>query len=123
MGWGKNQLAEAQAVAEFATAARSESPVILVGDFNSLPTSPTYAFMVQQAGLVDAYAQFAGLTPEQLVRIPTAGFLTMRMRLDHVFCSPDVRFTEVHESRGFDDLHSAFRGLSDHMPIVGTLAR
>lgn len=123
LGWGKNQLAEAQAVAEYAMAARGESPVILAGDFNSLPTSPTYSFMVQEAGLVDAYAQFAGLTPEQLVRIPTAGFLTMRMRLDHVFCSPEVRFAEVHESRGVDDLHSAFRGLSDHMPIVGTLVR
>ena len=53
---------------------------------------------------------------------PTAGFMHLRMHLDHVFGSPGVRWLDMQDTRPFGDPSSPFHGLSDHMPLVARFA-
>jgi len=52
---------------------------------------------------------------------PTAGFMRMRMHLDHLFFGNGVRFLDLDGSAPFGDRKSPFAGLSDHVPLVGRL--
>ena len=47
----------------------------------------------------------------------TAGFMHLRMHLDHVF-GRGVEFTDLQDTRSFSDVQNRFAGLSDHVPIV-----
>ena len=49
------------------------------------PGSPVYRYLVEERGWVDAFAHRYKLSVEELASWPTAGFMRMRMHLDHVF--------------------------------------
>lgn len=118
MGWGPNQLEEAKNLVEFVRRERSGGRFFVVGDFNALPGSPVYRHLLD-AGLVDPFAKHHAFDEEQLRAWATAGFMNLRMHLDHVFSGGDVSWTDFEGSHPFGDKEGLFRGLSDHVPIVG----
>lgn len=119
MGWGPNQLEEARNLARFVDRERSSDRFVVVGDFNSLPGSPVYRHLVAEAGWHDAFGELHGLDEEHLRAWPTAGFLRLRMHLDHVFTGRGLRWVDFDGSCPYGDDGAGFRGLSDHMPLIG----
>ena len=121
LGWGKNQLEEARAVERFVAETRADSAgFVVLGDFNSLPGSPVYEHFVAKCKYRDAFGAFSRMTVDELRAFPTAGFLNMRMHLDHVFSGPGVEWHDFDHTAAFGDRTSVFHRLSDHVPIVGT---
>jgi endonuclease/exonuclease/phosphatase family metal-dependent hydrolase len=118
LGWGKNQLEEARNLAKFVERERASDNFAVVGDFNALPGSPVYRYLVDDRGWVDAFAQRYRLSSEELASWPTAGFLRMRMHLDHVFTGKGLRFLDFDETHPFGTESGPFHGLSDHVPMV-----
>lgn len=118
MGWGPNQLEEARSLVRFVANERKSDRYIVVGDFNALPGSPVYQALVE-AGLVDAFAGRYDLDMAALERWPTAGFMNLRMHLDHVFTGPELRWVDFEGTHRFGERGGAFGGLSDHVPILG----
>jgi endonuclease/exonuclease/phosphatase family metal-dependent hydrolase len=118
LGWGLNQVQEARNLARFVERERASDRFVVLGDFNALPGSPAYEFLVQDRGWVDAFAQRYSMSREELVSWPTAGFMRMRMHLDHVFSGPALRWLDFDESHVFGDRTASFHGLSDHVPMV-----
>jgi endonuclease/exonuclease/phosphatase family metal-dependent hydrolase len=119
MGWGPNQLEEAKNLARFVDAHRASDRFVVVGDFNALPGSPVYRFLTGDCGFSDAFATHSGFDEDALVKWPTAGFMRMRMHLDHVFSGPAMRWIDFEGTPRFGEQSGAFRGLSDHTPIIG----
>lgn len=120
MGHGKNQEREIEALARFVSSRRASARFLVVGDFNSLPGSPAYEQVLASLSVRDPFAEVAGASPEDLrVRWPTAGFLRFRMRLDHVFTGPGLRWEDFEDTHAFGDESGRWHGLSDHVPIVG----
>jgi endonuclease/exonuclease/phosphatase family metal-dependent hydrolase len=118
LGWGPNQLEEARNLAKFVERERSSDRFVVVGDFNALPGSPVYRFLVEEQGWVDAFAQRYRLSENDLVSWPTAGFMRMRMHLDHVFAGGGLRWLDFDGTHPFGDRSAPFHGLSDHVPMV-----
>ena len=121
MGWGPNQLEEAKNLAEFVVRERKSDRFVVVGDFNALPGSPVYN-MLRERGFGDAFANHFKLDEEALIRWPTAGFMNLRMHLDHVFTGQGLRWNGFEGSHRFGQRNGIFRGLSDHVPIVGSFS-
>lgn len=119
LGWGPNQLEEARNVLRFVEKERRSDRWVLVGDFNALPGSPVYRAL-REAGCCDPFATYHELDEEALVNWPTAGFMNLRMHLDHIFCSDSLRWLHFDGSHRFGQKNGAFGGLSDHVPLVGT---
>lgn len=46
--------------------------------------------------------------------------MNLRMHLDHIFCGGALRWLHFDGSHKFGQKGGAFRGLSDHVPLVGT---
>lgn len=120
LGWGPNQVEEAKNLARFVEKERSSDRFVVVGDFNALPGSPVYRFLVEEHGWVDAFARRYDLGVEQLASWPTAGFMRMRMHLDHVFTGRGIRWLDFEGTHPFGDKTGPFHGLSDHAPMVAT---
>lgn len=121
MGWGPNQLEEAKNLVRFVEQERASDRFLVVGDFNALPGSPVYEHLVDERGergWVDAFAHRYKLTLDELTSWPTAGFMRMRMHLDHVFAGRGLRWLDFDETHPFGDRTAPFHGLSDHMPMV-----
>lgn len=118
LGWGPNQVAEARNLVRFVERQRESDRFVVVGDFNALPGSPVYRCLVEEHGWVDAFAAHSGMSREELARWPTAGFMRMRMHLDHVFAGPALRWLDFEDTRPFGDRAAPFHGLSDHVPMV-----
>jgi endonuclease/exonuclease/phosphatase family metal-dependent hydrolase len=118
MGWGPNQLEEARNLARFVERERTSDCFVVVGDFNALPGSPVYRFLVEERGWIDAFAHRYRMSIDELARWPTAGFFQMRMHLDHVFAGPGLRWLDFDGTHPFGDPNGLFHGLSDHMPMV-----
>ena len=118
MGWGPNQLEEAKNLARFVERERASDRFVVVGDFNALPGSPVYEHLIRGPAWIDAFAHRYRLSVEELARWPTAGFMRMRMHLDHVFAGRGIRWIDFDETRPFGDRTTPFHGLSDHMPMV-----
>ena len=118
MGWGPNQLEEARNLAGFVDRERTSDCFVVVGDFNALPGSPVYRFLVEERGWIDAFAHRYRLSIDELARWPTAGFFSMRMHLDHVFAGRGLRWLDFDGTHPFGDPSGLFHGLSDHMPMV-----
>ena len=57
---------------------------------------------------------------EALIRWPTAGFMNLRMHLDHMFSGGGLRWLDFEGTHRFGQRNGLFKGLSDHVPIVGT---
>jgi endonuclease/exonuclease/phosphatase family metal-dependent hydrolase len=118
LGWGPNQLEEARNLAAFVEAERKSERFVVVGDFNSLPGSPVYDCLVGDCGWVDAFAHRYRMSIDELASWPTAGFMRLRMHLDHVFAGPGIRWLDFDDTHPFGDRTAPFHGLSDHMPLV-----
>ena len=117
MGFGPNQLQEARLLADFVERERRSEHVIIVGDFNSLPGSPVDRYLCEQRGLVDAFSRVHKLGVTESRAWPTAGFLNLRMHLDHVYSSPKFEWLDFEASHPFGH-RGAFDGLSDHVPLI-----
>jgi endonuclease/exonuclease/phosphatase family metal-dependent hydrolase len=118
LGWGPNQIEEARNLFDFVDRERKSDRFVVVGDFNSLPGSPVYETLVGDHGWIDAFAQRYKLSVEELASWPTAGFMRMRMHLDHVFAGRGMRWVDFDDTHPYGDRTGPFHGLSDHMPMV-----
>jgi endonuclease/exonuclease/phosphatase family metal-dependent hydrolase len=118
MGWGPNQVEEARNLVRFVERERASDRFVVVGDFNALPGSPVYKLLVDDHGWVDAFAQRYRLGVDELASWPTAGFMRMRMHLDHVFTGRGIRWLDFDGTHPFGDRTGPFHGLSDHTPMV-----
>jgi endonuclease/exonuclease/phosphatase family metal-dependent hydrolase len=121
MGWGPNQLHEARTLAAFVERHASGEPFVVCGDFNSAPGSPVFRFLTEQAGFHCAQQDLGQLDPGDVRAYPTAGFLRLRMHLDHLFYGNGVRFLDLDGTARFGDRESPFAGLSDHVPLIGRI--
>jgi endonuclease/exonuclease/phosphatase family metal-dependent hydrolase len=117
MGFGVNQLQEARAISAYATRTAHGEPFVLVGDFNSAPATPVYQYLTHEVGLIGAQEQLKQIDAARPDSFATAGFMALRMHLDHVF-GRDVQFTDLDGTHAFGDERSAFHGLSDHVPLI-----
>ena len=117
-GEADNQLREVDRVLEFTMRRGRPETTLLVGDFNALPGSRVYNRITGSTLLRDAHADHLGLATHEMERLPSAGFMNLRYRLDHIFSGPEVRFTDFRHTRPFGADHP-MRGLSDHVPLVG----
>lgn len=118
MGHGTNQLREVEALLELFRQNAAPERAVVLGDFNSRPGSPAWRAMLQ-AGFVDAYARHLGLSAAEIEAKSTAKFMNLRMHIDHVFSTPDLRWLELH-AHGIDEA-GPFYGLSDHSPKIGLI--
>lgn len=118
MGWGRNQLAEAKNLADFIDAERASGRFLVMGDFNALPGSPVYRYLTEERGLCDGFRTAHGGDVDSCRAWPTAGFLTLRMHLDHLFGGQEIEWLDVEGSHPFGRKGDRFHGLSDHVPII-----
>src|SRR5262249_6342725 len=84
MGFGPNQLKEAETLSRFVQANAGE-PFIVCGDFNSPPGSPVYRFLTAEAGMRGVQETLGLIEANHLRGFPTAGIARLRMHLDHMF--------------------------------------
>jgi hypothetical protein len=75
-----------------------------------------------QSGLWDPFASHHDFDEDALSRWPTAGFMNLRMHLDHVFSGRGLDWHDFEESHRFGQKGGRFRGLSDHVPILGSFS-
>ncbi len=113
LGFGKNQLEEAKLVARFVVEHGKSENFVIVGDFNSLPGSPVDAYFREECGFRSVFAGVDG----HAHGFATAGFMNLRMHIDHLYASPNVEWLDLEGTHGFD-VHGAFSGLSDHVPLI-----
>jgi endonuclease/exonuclease/phosphatase family metal-dependent hydrolase len=118
LGWGDNQVHEAHNLVRFVEKERASDRFVVVGDFNALPGSPVYQALVDEHGWIDAFANRYKLGVDELASWPTAGFMRMRMHLDHVFTGRGIRWLDFDDTHPYGDRTGLFHGLSDHTPIV-----
>lgn len=118
MGFGKNQVAEAQALAAFAASHAKKEPYLVAGDFNAAPATPVYSTLTKDADLTGAQEFLKQIDPKNPRGFATAGFMHLRMHLDHVFGSRGVEFVDLQNTLPFGDKASPFFGLSDHVPLI-----
>jgi endonuclease/exonuclease/phosphatase family metal-dependent hydrolase len=121
MGWGPNQLHEARTLAAFVQRHAAGEPFVVCGDFNSAPGSPVFRFLTEEARFQCAQQELGLLDLTRPRAFPTAGFLQLRMHLDHLFFGNGVRFLDLEGTARFGDRGSPFAGLSDHVPLIGRL--
>ena len=117
MGFSPNQLAEARTLADFVEQERRSDHFVIVGDFNSLPGSPVDRYLREERGFIDAFSTVRGLSPREARAWPTAGFLNLRMHLDHVYSSAALEWLDFADTHPFGN-PGAFSGLSDHVPLI-----
>jgi len=118
MGWGVNQLHEAHSLAAYVNRHARGEPFVVCGDFNAQPSSPVFRYLTESAGFRCAERDLGLLERDGY---PTAGFMRMRMHLDHIFYGNGTRFLDLEGSSPFGDGASRFAGLSDHVPLIGRL--
>lgn len=120
MGFGQNQLHEARQLAEFVHRHARGEPFIVAGDFNTAPDSPVFGYLSEEAGFSSAQHFIRQMSNER-GRFPTAGFMRLRMHLDHLF-GGGVSFEDLEGTYPFGDRRSPFFGVSDHVPIIGRVS-
>jgi endonuclease/exonuclease/phosphatase family metal-dependent hydrolase len=118
MGFGANQVHEARALAGFVRRIAGREPFLVCGDFNSPPGSPVYRHLAEEAGFVGAQEHLGQITRDAATAFPTAGFMRLRMHLDHLFAGNGVSWLDLDGTCRFGDRTSPFAGLSDHMPLI-----
>ncbi len=117
MGFGFNQLHEARSLATFLRKHAGSEPFIVCGDFNSPPASPVYRYLTEEAGLLGVQKELGQIDGSPR-GFPTAGFMNLRMHLDHLFSGGEVRWLDLEPTAPFGDKKSPFHGISDHMPLI-----
>ncbi|NJK89014.1 MAG: endonuclease [Myxococcales bacterium] len=121
MGWGRNQIAEAEALASFVEERRSSDRFVILGDFNAQPGSPAYHRLLERLDARDALSRWTGHGPERLrLDWPSAGFFHLRMRLDHLFLGPGLTARDFDDTQPFG-APGPFDGLSDHVPQISRI--
>lgn len=119
MGFGRNQVTEAEELLRFVDASRKSDNFLIVGDFNSLPGSPVDRLLREEGGLLDAFRTVHGEPTDNEARsFGTAGFWNLRMHLDHVYSSSKTRWLDFEGTEKFG-AGGDFHGLSDHVPLIG----
>jgi len=118
MGFGSNQLEEAKTLCAFVKKHAGDDPYVVCGDFNSPPESPVYQHLTSHNGMTAAQAALGQAAT--LRGFPTAGFMHLRMHLDHIFSGPRVKWLDLQDTRPFGDVEGPFHGLSDHVPLLGS---
>ncbi len=73
LGWGPNQVAEARNLARFVERERKDDRFVVVGDFNALPGSPVYRYLVEEHGWRDAFAERYRFNVDELARLADGG--------------------------------------------------
>ena len=121
MGLGVNQLHEARTLVSFVRRRAGGEPFVVCGDFNSAPGSPVFRYLTRRARFRSAQAELGLLDARDPRAFPTAGFMRLRMHLDHLFDGGGVTWVDLHGTAPFGDRKSPFAGLSDHVPIIGRL--
>jgi endonuclease/exonuclease/phosphatase family metal-dependent hydrolase len=121
LGFGQNQVREAETLSSFVARHAADDPFLLCGDFNSPPFSPVFR-RLSDSGLTSAQQILNQLHPEDPRHFPTAGFMRLRMHLDHLFSGGPVSWIDLDETRRFGDREGPFHGLSDHVPLIGRFA-
>lgn len=116
MGFGANQVEEAYKLALFVHRHAGVAPFVVCGDFNSPPGSPVYRFLREEGGFVGAQEQLRLIDPTRARSFPTAGFMRLRMHLDHLFSGNGVDWRDMNGTVPFGG--GPFHGLSDHIPLV-----
>jgi len=111
MGWGFNQEREVESVVDFVSERAASDRFLLMGDFNSLPESPVEDRLRRSLAVRNPF-------PSEASTWPTAGFMHLRMRLDHVFAGSGLQLQDHVGSHPFG-APSRWQGLSDHVPLVG----
>ena len=117
MGYGMNQVSEATRLVNFVQERAKEEPFVICGDFNSLPGSPVFRLLSEEAGFVAPQLELGHIDLNEPRRFPTAGFMQLRMHLDHLFSDRRVRWLDLDGTQPFGS--GPFHGLSDHMPLIG----
>ena len=117
MGFGPNQLEEARELSEFVRRERRSDSFVVVGDFNSLPGSPVDRYLREEGGMVDAFARVRRFSEREARAFPTAGFMNLRMHLDHVYSSDRIEWVDFAGTQPFGQ-RGTFAGLSDHVPLI-----
>ena len=119
MGYGRNQALEIRALANFVAENKTGDRYLVMGDFNSLPGSPAYDLICDVLDVHDPFPDLMGTSVLDLRTLwPTAGFMRFRMRLDHIFAGPGLRWLDFDDTHPFG-VQGHWHGLSDHVPIVG----
>jgi endonuclease/exonuclease/phosphatase family metal-dependent hydrolase len=116
MGHGVNQVLEAHSLAHFVKQQAGGVPFLICGDFNSAPSSPVYNYLRAGAGFVGAQEALGLIDLASPRGFPTAGFMRLRMHLDHMFSGNGVEWVDMEGTHRFGE--GAFHGLSDHMPLI-----
>jgi endonuclease/exonuclease/phosphatase family metal-dependent hydrolase len=122
LGFGNNQLEEARTLARFVRERSDGDPFLVAGDFNSPPGSPVYRFLTEEAGFTGAQEALGLVDPARPRGFPTAGFLRLRMHLDHLFVGGGLRPLDLAGTAPYGDRSSPFAGKSDHVPLIARLA-
>jgi endonuclease/exonuclease/phosphatase family metal-dependent hydrolase len=117
MGFGVNQLHEAKTLLAFIQRHAAGEPFIVCGDFNSPPGSPVYRYLTEDAGLCGVQKTLGQINAEPHA-FPTAGFMNLRMHLDHLFSGGPLRWLDLADTVRFGDKASPFFGKSDHVPLI-----
>jgi endonuclease/exonuclease/phosphatase family metal-dependent hydrolase len=117
MGFGINQLHEAKTLAAFIQRHSAGEPFIVCGDFNSAPGSPVFRYLTEDAGLTGVQLKLGQIDSDPR-SFPTAGFMNLRMHLDHLFSGGPLRWLDLAGTRKFGDRESPFHGKSDHVPLI-----
>ena len=117
-GEANNQLFEVNKVIECIKERGGIERSLLVGDFNARPGSRVYNQIIGNMAYRDAHADYLGLGAHQMSQMPSAGFMAMRFRLDHVFSGAGIRFTDFSNTHPYGADHP-WGALSDHSPIIG----
>lgn len=117
MGFGSNQIQEAHKLASHVQAVAGQEPFVVCGDFNSSPASPVYRYLTGEAGWGGAQEQLKQIDAKARLGFATAGFFRLRMHLDHLFGGNGVRWVDLEGTAPFGV--GPFRGLSDHVPLIG----
>lgn len=116
MGFGLNQVHEARKLAAHVQAVAGNEPFVVCGDFNSAPASPVYRYLTREAGWGGAQEALKQIDAEARNGFATAGFLQLRMHLDHLFGGNGIRWVDLDGTSPYGG--GAFRGLSDHIPLI-----
>ncbi len=117
MGHGMNQLAEAKILTDYLAHKAGSEPFVIGGDFNSAPDSPVYRYLSSEAKLGGAQELLKQIDPKNPKGFSTAGFMNLRMHLDHLFGS-GVHWNDLDDTRAFGDEAGKFHGMSDHVPLI-----
>jgi endonuclease/exonuclease/phosphatase family metal-dependent hydrolase len=117
MGFGVNQLHEVKTLLAFIQRHAAGEPFIVCGDFNSPPGSPVYRYLTEDGGLCGVQKMLGQLEANPRA-FPTAGFMNLRMHLDHLFSGGPLRWLDLAGTHKFGDRASPFFGKSDHIPLI-----